>query len=100
MLTGRAPLSAPAVVHFAAPEVVAEGLRRHADWRRVPVGGARNAFVSTRASRASMEPRVLGAVGPRGREPGRVTDALTPLCVASGLVAAVGLGVAVFLRAP
>ncbi|MCA9607149.1 MAG: SGNH/GDSL hydrolase family protein [Myxococcales bacterium] len=60
ILTGNAPLTAPAAVHFAAPDVVARELARNEGWQRVPVPGARNAFVSTRVSRAAREPVVAG----------------------------------------
>lgn len=97
VLTGRAPLSAPDAVHFAAPEVVAEGLRRHADWQRVSVGGARNAFVSTAASRAVSEPIMVGADG-RIEPTVATVDRWGPLVVASGVALALALGVTAFTR--
>ena len=63
VLTGRVALSAPAAVHFAAPEVVARQLRRHPDWQRVPVSGARNEFASVPQSRLMHEPVVVGTDG-------------------------------------
>lgn len=91
VLTGGVPLVAPTAVHFAAPDVVAAGLARHADWRRVPVAGARNAFVSVAASRHSVEPVVIGtggrAVAPIG---GSSSDAVPLL----GVGVALALGVA------
>lgn len=92
VLTGRVPLAAPAAVHFAAPEVVAAGLERHTDWRRVPVEGARNEFVSVAASRGAAEPVVFGT---DGRAASTHDSAAIPL----GIGVAVALGAVLVVRA-
>ena len=104
VLTGRAPLLAPAAVHSAAPEVVAERLERRDGWRRMPVEGARNAFVSTVASRRHGEPIVMGADGvstparPRSR---RTEERTSPSLLGPGLALAclVGVGAVIAARA-
>jgi hypothetical protein len=97
VLTGRVPLAARPAVHFAAPDIVAAGLARHDDWRRVIVEGAQNAFVSTAAARRAAEPAVVGA--------DRVSRALSsdaarwsPVLLTSCVALAVGLGVAIVVR--
>ncbi len=67
VLTGARALTAPAAVHFAAPAVVTERLPHHEGWRRVPVHGASNVFVSTAASRRVSEPLVVGIAPPSSR---------------------------------
>jgi hypothetical protein len=61
MFTGRAPLTAPASVHFAVRSLVEQGMARNPDWRIVSTPGAQGVFVSTANSRARGEPRILGA---------------------------------------
>lgn len=93
VLTGRIPLAAPAAVHFAAPAVVAAGLERHEDWRRVHVDGARNEFVSVAASRGAAEPVVIGTDGRAAAAADR------SVAVPLGIGVAVALGAALVVRA-
>lgn len=59
--SGRLKLNAPAAVHFADKPTAESAMRRNPSWRRVPVIGAANVYLSTAQSRRAPEVHVVAA---------------------------------------